>query len=103
MEKNPFLKHVMKEHNTDIFHSSTYGKAQNGGSMGVASTESFEARKKIEENRKIIKGYGNSSVMGQTIGNGPKTKTYTPPAGAGGANSGPRPAPMPPRNPGISR
>ena len=102
MDKNQFLKYVMKEEKEDIFHSSAYGKAQNGDGIGVSSAESFATRRKIDQNRQVIKGYGNSNLVGQAIGNGPRAKAYTPPAP--GAQSGPAPArPLPPRNPGISR
>ena len=102
MDKNPFLDRLMKINDKgDIFHSSAYGKAQNGGSMGAASTESFATRRQIEQNRTVIKGYGSSSVARSVIGNGPRAKTYMPPA-KNNVGLGPRPM-AGPKNPGISR
>ena len=96
------IKRVMKDDKEDIFHSSAYGKAQNGAGMGASSTESFAARRKIDQNRQVVKGYGNSNLVGQAIGNGPRAKAYTPPTPS--TQGSPAPArPLPPRNPGISR
>ena len=46
----------------DFFHSSAYAKAQNGGAMGVASTESFAARREIGQNRTMVRGYRDARV-----------------------------------------
>ena len=54
--KNPFIKYVMKDEKEDIFHSSAYGKAQNGGAMGVTSAQSFSERMKIEKNGRLCEG-----------------------------------------------
>lgn len=101
MDQSAILKRLMdKSKKEDIFHSSAYGKAQNGAGMGASSAESFAARRRIDQNRRVIKGYGNSSLVGQAIGNGPRAKVYTPPVAntqSGAAR------PLPPRNPGISR
>lgn len=77
--KNPFLKYVMKEKKEDIFHSSAYGKAQNGGTMGAASVESFEERMKVDKNRQIVRGYNDSRVANGMYANGPRAKQYVPP------------------------
>ena len=77
MPKNPFLKYVMKDKKEDVFHSSTYAKAQNGGSMGVASTESFAVRVKINNNRKMVGNYGSSRIASGTVNRAPKTATTT--------------------------
>ena len=125
MDKNPLLKYVMKADKEDVLHSSAYGKAQNGAGMGVTSSESFETRRRIDENRKVVGGYGSSRVATQVIGNGPRAKVYTPPSGeaaglgmrggvttnrnfavgasVGSASAAPARPPMPRRNPGISR
>ena len=96
------IKRVMKDDKEDIFHSSAYGKAQNGAGMGVSSVESFAARRKIDQNRRVVKGYGDSNLVGQAISNGPRAKTYTPPAPEAQGGSAPARL-LPPRNPGISR
>lgn len=76
---NPFIKYVMKEKKEDIFHSSAYGKAQNGEAIGAASTEGFNDRMKIDRNRQIVKGYNDSRVVNGAYANGPKAKKYVPP------------------------
>lgn len=94
-EINPFIKYVMKDEKEDIVHSSTYAKAQSGGSMGVASAQSFAERQRIEQNRQVIRGYGASRVANSAISGGPRAKTYTPPVGGvKSVGGGPRP-PMP--------
>lgn len=77
--KNPFLKYIMKEKREDIFHSSVYGKAQNGGSMGSTSSESFKDRMQIDKNRQVVHSYGESQVANSMYGNGPRAKKYVPP------------------------
>ncbi len=75
-----FSKYIIKDKKEDVFHSSAYSKAQNGGNMGSASAQSFAARQAIEQNRQHIGGYHQSSIMGKNIVQGaPKPKTYTPP------------------------
>lgn len=86
MSVNPILKRVMKPVKEDIFHSSAYGAAQSGAGMGSASTESFSRRRKIEENRRLVKGYNHSSIASAATSNGPRAKVFTPP----------------PKNPGVS-
>lgn len=96
---NPFLKYLMKDDKKeDIFHSSAYGVAQNGAGMGAASTQSFRERQKIEENRQKVGGYNRSGIMGSAAANGPRAKTYTPPARGTGlvGRSGASPRPMGP-------
>ena len=106
MEVNPFLKRLMKAKKEDVIHSSAYGAVQNQGGIGSASTESFRDRMKMEKNRTMVRGYGDSSVATSAMGNAPRPKTYTPPAKGIANNSkaaslGPKPTP--PRNPGIPR
>lgn len=79
IQKNPFLKYVMKDEKEDVFHSSAYAKAQNGAGIGAASTESFQTRVKIDQNRTKVRGYGDSGIMTGVRANGPHAKTYTPP------------------------
>lgn len=68
----------MKDKKEDIFHSSVYGRAQNGGSLGSASSESFKERMRIDKNRQVVHGYGESQVANSMYGNGPRAKKYTP-------------------------
>jgi hypothetical protein len=94
---NPFLKYVIKDDKEDIFHTSAYAKAQNGGSMGAASAQSFADRQKMEQNRTMIRGYASSGTANNMAMNGPRAQAVAP--GAGGARpAGARPAgarPMP--------
>lgn len=63
-----FSKYVMKDENkSEVFHSSAYGQAQNGESLGSASTESFETRRNQDQNRQFIQGYNSSKVMGSAF------------------------------------
>jgi len=79
IQKNPFLKYVMKDKKEDVFHSSAYAKAQNGSALGAASTESYQVRVNVYQNRSKVRGYGDSELMRGARMNGPKAKTYTPP------------------------
>ena len=90
---NPFLKYVSHEKKEDIFHSSAYGKAQNGSNMGAASSESFADRRKMERNRQVIRGYNDARVVSQAVASsGTRAKVYEPPVDVGGgiAESGAR-------------
>lgn len=106
--KNPFLKYVMKnDKKEDIFHSSTYGISQSGEAMGVASSEAFSKRRSLDHNRQYVAGFKESQLVTGAPGQ-PRAKTYTPPARTmqGPTKSGftpvsSRPAPLPPKNPGI--
>lgn len=105
ISKNPFLKYVMKDKKEDVFHSSAYAKAQNGASLGAASTESYQVRVNIDKNRTKVRGYGDSEIMTGVRNNGPKAKTYAAPqSGASSATStvAINRAAMPAKNPGIS-
>ena len=73
-------KYLIKANKEDLFHTSGYGKAQSGTNIGSASAESFAARLAIDKNRKIVKGYEHSNIMGRNIVAGsPHPKAYTPP------------------------
>ncbi len=72
-------KYIIKDNKEEIFHSSAYSRAQNGGSMGSASTESFATRLAREQNRQVIQGYGHSSIATSSIKSGAsRPKTFTP-------------------------
>ena len=76
MEKNPFLGRLMKDTTEDVTHSSAYGKAQNAGGMGAASTESFDVRREIDKNRKMVRGYGDSKVVNEVGNRVPRARRY---------------------------
>lgn len=74
-----FSKYVMKDENkSEIFHSSAYGQAQNGESLGSASTESFETRRNQDQNRQFIQGYNSSKVMGSAFSPAARPATVKP-------------------------
>jgi hypothetical protein len=52
------------EDKSDHFHSSAYAKVANGSSLGSHSTQSFEERTSMEQNRRNVQRYG-SSLIGQ--------------------------------------
>ena len=79
MANNPFLKRIMKTEKEDIFHSSAFGQAQSGGTMGAASSSSFNSRLATERDRKIVRGYGDSQIMNGAFSAGPKAKKFEPP------------------------
>ena len=103
IQKNPFLKYVMKDKKEDVFHSSAYAKAQSGASIGASSSESYQVRVNINQNRQAVRGYGDSELMTGVKKNGPKAKTYTPPKNTTntGADASARAA-MPVKRQGIS-
>lgn len=75
IQKNPFLKYMMKDKKEDVFHSSAYAKAQNGGNIGSASTESYQVRVNVNQARTKVKGYRDSEIMAGAKMNVPKAKT----------------------------
>ena len=103
MANNPFLKYIMKDEKEDIFHTSAYGKAQNGQGMGAASSQSFAERRQTDANRTVIRGFNSSSIAGSAIGNGPRAKAYVPPAKPAATARPAMSRPPMPKNPGISR
>jgi len=44
------------------FHTSGYARVAQGNAMGVASTQSFAQRQRIEKNRQLIQQYRDSQV-----------------------------------------
>ncbi|MCR5700309.1 MAG: hypothetical protein K6G49_02680 [Candidatus Saccharibacteria bacterium] len=77
MEKNPFLARLMKDKSKDVLHSSAYAEAQGAGKMGAASTQSFAERQRVETNRTTVRGYKDSRVVNDALGNvGAKIKSY---------------------------
>lgn len=90
----------------DIFHSSAYGVSQNGQGIGVSSTESFEARQNINNNRRFVQGFKESGMV-RSMPGAPRTKTYEPPKQTGPVisnhQSQPSRQPMPPKTPSIHR
>ena len=79
IQKNPFLKYVMKDEKEDVFHSSAYAKAQSGSGIGVASSESYQVRVNMNQHRTKVRGYNDSEIMTGARNNGPKAKAYVPP------------------------
>lgn len=102
---NLFSRFVIKDNKGDFLHSSGYAKAQNGSSMGAASTQSFEDRMKMEKNRRKIRGYNDSRIMTQVGNCRPRAQVFKPQTQNGGAQAqvGRPQAGNPPKNPSISR
>lgn len=65
MPDAPIVKRLIRDEKSEFFHSSAYGRAQSGGTIGAASTESFDQRRKIDENRQNIRKYDDSLVAEQ--------------------------------------
>ena len=76
MDKNPFLKRLIKDNREDIVHTSAYAKAQNAEGMGVASTQGFGDRMRVEQNWTVVGRYRDSKVVNE-VGDGTiKAKRY---------------------------
>ncbi len=60
------LKRIMSKKKEDVFHSSAYAKAQNQGGIGSASMQTFNQRRKIDQNRSMINKYSDSKVATET-------------------------------------
>lgn len=56
------IKRISNMSAADAMHTSVYAKAGNKGGFGADSTMSFEERRKIEQNRKLIQGYKNARI-----------------------------------------
>ena len=101
-----FSKYVMKdEDKSEIFHSSAYGQAQNGASMGAASSASFESRRNQDQARRFVRGYSDSQVANSAFSPVSRPATVSP-ASPMRTPSAPRPAIQRPpmrQNPGIHR
>ena len=79
IQKNPFLKYLIKDENRDILHTSSYAKVQNGNDMGATSAESYAARAKIDQNRQRVKRYNDSRLVAGARAITPRAKTYEAP------------------------
>lgn len=107
--------HRITEHDdkSDFFHSSAYAKSQNQTSIGAASSETFAARRQLDNSRRFVGNYQRSQIVssGNTY---ERAKTYDPAAARASAPqaAGQRPQPMAsrpamsrppmPKNPGIN-
>lgn len=65
MPDAPIVKRLIRDKKAEFFHSSAYGRAQSGGTIGAASTESFAKRREIDKNRQNIRKYDDSLVAEQ--------------------------------------
>ena len=50
----------------DIVHTSGYAKVAASGTFGSSSRESFSERRAVDQNRKIVRGYRNSRILGES-------------------------------------
>lgn len=62
---NPFLHRLIKEEKGDVVHTSVYAKARASRNIGSDSTQSFEDRQKIEQNRTMVKGYSDAKITNE--------------------------------------
>ena len=60
--EGPLLKRIMKDKKEDVIHSSAYAEAQNQGGIGSSSMQTFEQRKAIDQNRNLVRKYGDSKI-----------------------------------------
>lgn len=100
---NPLLKYVSHPDKDEVFHSSAFARSQNSGQIGTASSETFAARRTLDQNRQFVKRYGDSQ-LGSATGQ-MHAKTYTPAAPTPGQPLTTRPMvsrPPMPKNPGIN-
>lgn len=75
----PLLKYVNDPDKDEVFHTSAFARAQNGGHLGAASSETFTARRSLDQNRQFVRNYGDSKLA--TAGNpGLHAKAYDPTA-----------------------
>lgn len=63
------VKYAMKDDKKEeIFHSSGYARSQSGDNLGAAAGgETFSTRHSINDDRKYIKGYGDSKLTNEYI------------------------------------
>ena len=87
--ENPILKYVAKDDKkSDFFHTSSFGKAQSGSGIGTASSQSFNTRMTINQNRSMVRGYNDSRLVTGTRNPNMRAKTYTPTENTGLRQSG---------------
>lgn len=55
-------KRFMTRDKDDFLHSNGYARVASGGKIGSASTESFEKRLQIDNNRRIVGRYRSSTI-----------------------------------------
>jgi hypothetical protein len=55
-------KHIVKNSNDSLFHSSGFAQVANGNRLGSDGDISFEKRQQIERNRRLIGSYQRSTI-----------------------------------------
>ena len=75
MDKLSLVNRLMKTKSSDVMHTSAHARAQNGDNIGAGSTQSFHARRSIEDNRQYIRGYRDSS-LGSNFNSATACKQY---------------------------
>lgn len=81
--------YVMKnDKKSEIFHSSGYAEAQNGSSIGTASTGlSMAERKALEKKRQFVAKYNTSEMLSETFSNRKMAKKFDPNVNKTGSSS----------------
>ena len=72
------LKRLVRKNKGDVVHSSGFASVQNCGAMGSASTESFQKRREIDNNRTIVRSYSDSGIVNKAWGNASRIKVKKP-------------------------
>jgi hypothetical protein len=61
-------KYVNRNKTTkDIVHTSGYAQVATQGTFGASSAESFGARRQVDLNRTIVRGYKNSKILSDSM------------------------------------
>jgi len=69
------IQRTAKTTSSDAMHSSGYAQVSNAGGFGSSDNTTFSDRQQIEQNRRLIKGYRNSSVA-QSVNRAPAARTF---------------------------
>jgi len=51
----------------DIVHTSGYAKIAAPNTFGASSDVSFEMRRSVDMNRRVVRGYNNSKIIGEAL------------------------------------
>lgn len=55
-------KHIVKDNDDKPFHSNGYARAANGDNLGASSDVTFDRRRQIDANRRVVAGYQRSAI-----------------------------------------
>ena len=75
-QKKPLLDRLMNTSVGKVVHSTGYGRVQNPGRIGTASTQSFKERLTVDRNREFVGRYKDARVMRESRNALPQAKSY---------------------------